>query len=87
MKPEPISAMAEVPDGAPRRLTWRRVEHRVARASGPERIAAEWWRADGPTRDYYRVETTAGQRLWLYREGLYGRETDTPRWFVQGVFA
>ncbi|MGD9784491.1 MAG: DNA polymerase Y family protein [Hyphomicrobiaceae bacterium] len=42
--PEPISVMAEVPDGPPLRFTWRRVEHRVVRAEGPERIAAEWWR-------------------------------------------
>ena len=47
------------------------------RAQGPERIADEWWRSDAtdPTRDYYLVEDEAGQRFWLYREGLYGRET------------
>ena len=28
-----------------------------------------------PTRDYYLVEDAAGRRFWLYREGLYGRET------------
>lgn len=43
--PEPITVMAEVPDGPPLRFTWRRVEHRVAAAEGPERIAPEWWRA------------------------------------------
>lgn len=41
--PEPVSVVAEVPDGPPLRFTWRRVEHRVARAEGPERIAREWW--------------------------------------------
>ena len=29
----------------------------------------------------------AGRRFWLYREGLYGRETAAPRWFVHGLFA
>ena len=39
------------------------------------------------TRDYYLVEDADGQRFWLYREGLYGRETDAARWFVHGLFA
>lgn len=43
--------------------------------------------AFGVTRDYYLVENDTGRRFWLYREGLYGRETTEPRWFVQGLFA
>lgn len=43
-RPEPIEVMAEVPEGAPLRFTWRRLTVRVARAEGPERIAPEWWR-------------------------------------------
>ena len=43
--------------------------------------------ASQPTRDYYLVEDEAGRRFWLYREGLYGRETAAPRWFVHGLFA
>lgn len=85
-RPEPVEALAEVPDGPPRQFVWRRVTHRVARAEGPERIGAQWWRNNAPTRDYFRIETQEGRRLWLYREGLYGRETDQPRWFVQGGF-
>ena len=38
------------------------------------------------TRDYYRVEDRQGHRFWLYRDGLYDRETTTPRWFMHGVF-
>jgi protein ImuB len=89
VRPEPVEVVAEVPDGPPARFRWRRVEHRVLRSEGPERIAAEWWR-DGPaapTRDYFRVETTEGRRFWLYREGLYERETVHPRWYVHGLFA
>ena len=44
-------------------------------------------RTPQPTRDYYLVEDEAGRRFWLYREGLYGRETAAPRWFVHGLFA
>jgi protein ImuB len=39
------------------------------------------------TRDYYLVEDGEGHRFWLYREGLYGRETAAARWFVHGLFA
>jgi protein ImuB len=86
---EPADVMAEVPEGPPRRFRWRGVAHGVAHAQGPERIAAEWWRdgTQAPTRDYYLVEDEAGRRFWLYREGLYTRETASPRWFVHGLFA
>ena len=43
-KPEPIEAIASVPDGPPIRFRWRRVLHEVAAIEGPERIASEWWR-------------------------------------------
>jgi protein ImuB len=79
-----------VPDGPPARFRWRHVLHEVAAVEGPERIAMEWWRdedARALTRDYFRVESKQGGRVWLYREGLYGRETPTPRWFLHGLFA
>jgi len=88
-RPEEIEALAEVPDGPPIRFKWRRVSYVVARANGPERIADEWQGKEtaGPTRDYYRVETQEGRRYWLFREGLYGDETNNPRWFLHGFFA
>jgi protein ImuB len=86
---EPAEVMAPVPEGPPRRFRWRGVLHAVAKAQGPERIGAEWWRSgtEVPTRDYYLVEDDAGRRFWLFREGLYARETAAPRWFVHGLFA
>jgi len=88
-KPESARVIAEVPDGPPARFRWRRVWHQVTRAEGPERIAMEWWRTDQgqPTRDYFRVEDEKGRRFWLYRDGIYNRETIDPQWFVHGVFA
>jgi protein ImuB len=59
-------------------------------AEGPERIAMEWWRDDkgaALTRDYFRVQSRAGVRLWLYRQGIYGGGSGKPRWFVHGLFA
>lgn len=87
--PEPVDVLAEVPDGPPVRFVWRRVTHAVARAEGPERIALEWWRRGGAglTRDYFRVEDVDGARFWLYRDGLYLREAEHPRWFLHGLFA
>lgn len=86
---EPADVIALMPDGPPQRLRWRGKLHTIAHAQGPERIAAEWWRtrAPEPTRDYYVVEASNGRRLWLYREGIPGRETAAPRWFVHGMFA
>jgi protein ImuB len=86
--PEPIAAIAPVPDDPPVAFHWRRVLRRVACAEGPERIAPEWWRADGAAadlRDYYRVEDAAGRQFWLYREGLY-RPDARPAWYLHGVF-
>ncbi len=93
-RPEPIEAMAAVPDGPPLRFRWRRVLHQVAAIEGPERIAPDWWRRGlGPdrsrpelTRDYFRVEDMVGHRFWLFREGLY-QDTPEPRWFLHGFFA
>jgi protein ImuB len=88
--PQPIEVVAEVPDGPPRRFKWRRRLHDVTLSEGPERIASEWWRraeGEGRTRDYYRVEDAQGRRFWLFRHGLYDRETRSPGWYVHGLFA
>lgn len=88
-RPEPVETLAEVPDGPPLRFKWRRVMHEVVSIEGPERIAPEWWVQDAQhlTRDYFRVEDKEGRRFWMFREGLYGEDTQRPRWFLHGVFA
>jgi protein ImuB len=55
------------------------------RATGPERIAPEWW-FDDPNwrtglRDYWRIETCEGPRLWLFQT------PQLPGWYAQGEFA
>lgn len=97
--PEPISVVAEIPDGPPARFVWRRMAHRVVRAEGPERIAPEWWRSIGSgatemparlarTRDYYRVENAEGGRFWVFRSGLFDDEAEDtpPGWYLHGLF-
>ena len=86
-KPEPIEAVAAVPDGPPVRFRWRRALHEVVAAEGPERIECSWWSEEGGgTRDYFRVEDKGGCRFWLFRAGLY-RAMPTPSWFLHGLFA
>ncbi|MBN9080828.1 MAG: DNA polymerase Y family protein [Rhizobiales bacterium] len=86
--PQPVLVTAQVPDGPPARFVWRRAAHEVVLAEGPERIAPEWWRREQamPTRDYYRVEDRDGRRFWIFREGLYERETSEPQWYLHGLF-
>ncbi|MEM7521670.1 MAG: DNA polymerase Y family protein [Pseudomonadota bacterium] len=87
---EEIAVLYAVPEGPPARFRWRRVTYVAARFEGPERVAPEWWRARGGARlrDYYKVEVGDGRRFWLYREGVLGDgRGQTPRWFLQGIFA
>jgi len=58
--------------------------HRVRAATGPERIAAEWWKnkkqdltvrlESDLIRDYYQVEDADGAKFWVFRAGLHGGE-------------
>jgi protein ImuB len=87
-RPERVEAMALLPDHPPARFHWRGAEVRVGRATGPERLAPEWWRdqARHATRDYFRVEDVEGRRYWLFREGLAERG-EAPVWYLHGLFA
>lgn len=80
--PEPIMAKGAEP---PARFRWRRMSFTTGRATGPERIAPEWWREDpawaSGLRDYWKVDTREGRRLWLFYT------PQNPGWYVQGEFA
>ncbi len=88
--PEPVtpeSGAATPPARPPERFRWRGRRLTLARAEGPERLAPEWWWHDpawvSGTRDYWRVETAEGPRLWLF----HTPEAARPAWFTQGEFA
>lgn len=88
--PEPVQAMAELPDQPPVFFIWRGVRRKVKCADGPERVFGEWWKNDAEltiARDYFRVEDTNGERFWLYRagDGEHG-ETGSQGWFLHGIF-
>jgi protein ImuB len=83
--PEPVTAIAEIPDSPPKLFVWRKRQHRVVKADGPERILGEWWVSDQDTglhRDYYRVECTDGKRFWLFRDAP---ADEGGRWWLHGV--
>ena len=80
--PEPIQGNGTQP---PETFRWRRMRFSTGHATGPERIAPEWWMSDdnwrSGLRDYWKVETKQGRRLWLFYT------PQSPGWFVQGEFA
>lgn len=89
--PEPIDAVALLPDHPPASFTWRGIRRRVRRADGPERVFGEWWKCDAElaaVRDYFQVEDDAGERFWIYRAGDgENLSTGSHRWFLHGIFA
>ncbi|WP_253190361.1 DNA polymerase Y family protein [Sphingomonas sp. LM7] len=90
-RPERLDhVVAELPDHAPRRFTWRGQPHRVVRADGPERVHGEWWKHVAEAehvRDYFRVEDEQGRRYWLFRRGDGERPaTGDLSWYLHGVF-
>ena len=86
--PHRLAVVALLPDHPPAQFVWQRQTHRIVRASGPERIAPQWWTAAGGTRtrDYFRLQDEQGACFWVYREGLPERGED-PGWFLHGFFA
>jgi protein ImuB len=92
-KPDAISVIAPVPDDPPVFFSWRGKAHRIRVATGPERIARDWWCHEHDNarpeaehiRDYYAVEDSEGARFWLFRAGLHDGEA-APRWYLHGLF-
>ena len=89
-RPDPIEAIALLPDHPPASITWRGKRHRVKRADGPERVFGEWWKRDSEleaVRDYFVVENEIGERYWIFRSGDgIDPETGSQKWFMHGIF-
>jgi protein ImuB len=92
-RPDAITAIAPVPDDPPVFFSWRGKSHRITRATGPERIARDWWRHEHDNarpeeekiRDYYAVEDTEGSRFWVFRAGRVDGQAPA-RWYIHGFF-
>ncbi|MEM6384599.1 MAG: DNA polymerase Y family protein [Pseudomonadota bacterium] len=84
-RPEIVTA-DETPH-LPATFRWRNRMFQTYTALGPERISPEWWLDDADwrtgVRDYWRVTTRSGDRLWLYY--AHG-DTLSPGWFCHGSF-
>ncbi len=85
-------------EGAPRAIWWRGRRIAIARATGPERLAGDWWR-DGYSRDYWRCESDdsdagGGAYFILFRdrgrapgnEAPGGASSGTGRWYLHGWY-
>ncbi|MBT09321.1 MAG: hypothetical protein CMQ27_08330, partial [Gammaproteobacteria bacterium] len=83
---ETIGLVSKLLVEPPSVFRWRKVLHKITLSQGPERISPEWWRLGKTgTRDYFQVEDSRGQRLWIFRETNQGSKTT--RWYVHGLFS
>lgn len=73
-------------DSSQPKASWPRVaivdgqQESLSRFDGPERLQTGWWTDSPCHRDYYRVSTTSGSLLWIFRN------LQTGTWFLHGIF-
>lgn len=83
--PEPITPNDTATP--PALFRWRGITFTAQHSIGPERITPEWWWDDpnwrSGVRDYWRVQTGEGRRLWLFH--AKGGEV-RGGWFAHGMF-
>lgn len=77
-EPRKVEVIALMPEGPPVLMYWRGTRLEIASHWGPERIESAWWRKTYVRREYYRIETTTGRRLWLFRR------LQDQQWFWHG---
>ena len=80
-QPIRLQTTPAVSSGLPATFQWEHRRLHVVRSWGPERIETGWWRETPIQRDYYRVETSDGSRLWLFRD------IQNDEWFLHGSFS
>jgi len=79
--PSTVAGISLAVDGSPLQFEWNGHLYLVEQAWGPERIETGWWRGQDIRRDYFLVETTAGERFWMFRDLTAGE------WYLHGIFA
>jgi|GEM_PF-454230 len=75
-----ITFTVESANGPPSQFKYQQQHYCIEHTWGPERIETGWWRGPTIRRDYYRVQTTTGQRFWLFRERHHHH------WHLHGIF-
>lgn len=78
MEGESLSVLADE-SGAPRRIKWRRQNHRVQRVSRRWRVDLGWWRRR-LWRDYFEVVTGSGMLIVLYHDLV------SDRWYLERLY-
>jgi len=84
-RPEPIDVTAPVPDDPPILFRWRKRVHRIRAATGPERIAAEWWRSrqrSASDQNQERKRQAEREETDLLRDYYQVEDTDGARFWV-----
>jgi len=80
LTPAPIFPLVGETQGVPTRFRWEEENQTVVRYEGPERVETGWWHGPMIRRDYYRVETGRGTRLWIFQDLVQ------LTWFIHGFF-
>jgi protein ImuB len=78
--PEPVTVRVRTERDQPVELQDDGGRHELVAAEGPERLSGDWWK-DPYRREYFRVCTSAGELLWLFREY---RPSGELRWWLHG---
>lgn len=78
--PEPVGVRVRTEGNRPVELRDDGGCHELVAAEGPERLSGDWWK-DPYRREYFRVCTSAGELLWLFREY---RPSGELRWWLHG---
>lgn len=78
--PQPQPVQVSLDGKQPAGFCWNRHHYRIVRATEAECFATAWWQDSGSIqRDYFRVETSNGAQLWIFRD-------KHRQWFLHGLF-
>lgn len=65
---------------SPECLIWERQTHDVAAVVKQWRVGADWWRGEAVARDYFKLTTTTGLLIIIYRD------LQTGAWYLQRLY-
>ena len=77
-KGDPI-VVTQTGSAVPDRITWQGQTHPVAEIANQWRVNADWWRGAPVARDYFKLATTTGLLLIIYRD-------HTDAWYLQRLY-
>ena len=73
-------AVAQNASDSPERLIWEGQTHPVAGIAKQWRVDVDWWRGEPVRRDYYKLTTTTGLLVIVYRDLHSGA------WYLQRLY-